>query len=122
MQLVFKLNQELIHDADDSQLAYLYRASRFLVMPSLAEGWGLPIREALLAGRPSIATDAVPAAVGSPYVQIVPAGDEAELGRAITEWWSSDTPERISGEIAAHFVPRKWPAVAAELSALLTAQ
>ena len=33
----------LIHTADDGQLAELYRSSRFLVMPSLAEGWGLPL-------------------------------------------------------------------------------
>jgi glycosyltransferase involved in cell wall biosynthesis len=110
----------LIHTADDKQLAELYRSSRFLVMPSLAEGWGLPVREALLAGRPSIATDAVPAATGSPFARVVPAGDEAALGVAIREWWESDTPERLSGEIQRTFVARTWEDVAAELAAQLS--
>jgi glycosyltransferase involved in cell wall biosynthesis len=109
----------LIHTADDSQLADLYRACRFLVMPSLAEGWGLPIREALMAGRPSIATDAVPAATGSPYATIVPAGDEAALSAAIHEWWESDAPERLSEQIAREFAPRSWSDVAAEVAAQL---
>ena len=110
----------LIHTADDEQLAELYRSSRFLVMPSLAEGWGLPVREALLAGRPSIATDAVPAATGSPFARVVPAGDEAALGVAIREWWEGDTPERLSVEIQRTFVARTWEDVAAELAAQLS--
>ena len=110
----------LIHNADDAQLAELYHAARFLVMPSLAEGWGLPVREALLAGRPAITTDAVPAATGSPFARVVPAGDEAALSSAIHEWWGGDAPERLSVEIQRTFVPRTWRGVAAELASQLT--
>ena len=110
----------LIHTADDAQLAELYRASRFLVMPSLAEGWGLPVREALLAGRPAITTDAVPAATNSPFARVVPAGDEAALSAVIHEWWNGDAPERLSDEIQRTFVPRTWSDVAAELAGRLT--
>ena len=110
----------LIHTADDAQLAELYRSSRFLVMPSLAEGWGLPVREALLAGRPAIATDAVPAATGSPFARVVPAGDEAVLSAIIHEWWDGDAPERLRDEIQRTFVPRTWKDVAVELAAQLT--
>jgi len=110
----------LIHTADDAQLAELYRVSRFLVMPSLAEGWGLPVREALLAGRPAITTDAVPAATGSPFARVVPAGDEAALSAVIHEWWRGDAPERLSDEIQRTFVPRTWQDVAGELAARLT--
>jgi len=104
-----------IHDADDRELARLYRQCRFLVMPSLAEGWGLPIREALLARRPAIASDAVPAATGSPYVHVVPAGDEAALEEVIRSWWEGDAPERMSQEIAEYFRPRTWAQVADQL-------
>lgn len=109
----------LIHDASDEILAGLYARARFLVMPSLAEGWGMPIREALIAGKPSIATDAVPAATGSPYVRTVPAGDEEELSRAIHEWWDGKEPERLAAEIRHSFVPRGWADVAQEISAHL---
>ena len=109
----------LVHTADDAQLAQLYRSARFLVMPSLAEGWGLPVREALLAGRPAITTDAVPAATGSPFARIVPAGDEAALSAVIHEWWNGDAPERLGDEIVRKFVPRTLQGVAAELAGQL---
>ena len=107
---------QLKHDASDEQLAALYARARFLVMPSQAEGWGMPIREALVAGRPSIATDAVPAAHTSPYVRIVPAGNEEQLSLAIHEWWEGSEPERLAREISEHFVPRSWEDVATEIA------
>lgn len=109
----------LIHDATDDELAQLYAQARFLLMPSLAEGWGLPIREALVAGKPSIATDAVPAATGSPYVRTVPAGNETELSQAIHEWWDGAEPERRAAEIRQNFVPRSWSDAAQEIGAHL---
>jgi glycosyltransferase involved in cell wall biosynthesis len=109
----------LIHTASDTELAELYAASRFLVMPSLAEGWGLPVREALVAGRPSIVTDAVPAASGVPYCEVVPAGDEAALGAAIRRWWGGGTPELLSERIRQEFKPRTWESVAADVSSQL---
>jgi glycosyltransferase involved in cell wall biosynthesis len=109
----------LIHDASDGDLALLYAQARFLVMPSLAEGWGMPIREALVAGTPSISSDAVPAANGSPFVRSVPAGDDVELSRAIHEWWEGDEPERRADDIRRHFVPRRWSDVSREIRASL---
>ena len=109
----------LVHTADDAQLAELYATARFLVMPSLAEGWGMPVREALVAGIPSIVTDAVPAAQSTPYVKIVPAGDKVALDEAIHEWWDGEEPERLSAEIRQHFTPRTWTDVGREIEALL---
>jgi glycosyltransferase involved in cell wall biosynthesis len=105
-----------IHDASDEQLAGLYARARFLVMPSQAEGWGMPIREALVAGKPSIATDAVPAAQTSQFVRIVPAGNEEQLSLAIHEWWEGAEPERLSREIVDQFTPRSWEDVAREIA------
>lgn len=109
----------LIHTADDAQLAELYASARFLVMPSLAEGWGMPVREALVAGIPSIATNAVPAAHSTPYVMIVPAGDDVALSTAIHQWWDGSEPERLSAEIRQHFIPRTWADVSREIESLL---
>lgn len=108
-----------VHDADDARLATLYAGCRFVALPSLAEGWGIPVREALAAGRPVIATDAVPAAIGSPFVRVVPAGDDAALTDAIDAWWGGDAPERLAARIVAEFVPRNWRDVANDLRAAL---
>ena len=106
----------LVHDASDAQLADLYGRARFVVLPSLAEGWGLPVREAFAAGRPVITTDAVPAALGSPFAAIVPANDASTLAQTIEAWWSSDVPEKLSARLATEFHPRTWSSVARELA------
>lgn len=41
----------VLHDITDAQLAWLYDSCLFTVYPSVAEGWGLPIGEALGRGR-----------------------------------------------------------------------
>lgn len=51
---------ELVHvdrDLDDVSMQQLYRTASCLVHPARAEGFGLPIAEAMLAGVPVIATD-----------------------------------------------------------------
>ena len=107
------------HEVSDDELASLYRRARFVVLPSLAEGWGMPIREALMAGRPSIATDAVPAALNSPFTEVVAAGDTQALGAAIRSWWGGAEPERLAAKIEAEFTPRSWGVVSGELAAHL---
>jgi glycosyltransferase involved in cell wall biosynthesis len=44
-------------DADDGELSYLYDHVRALILPSYAEGFGLPIVEAARRGRPVICSD-----------------------------------------------------------------
>ena len=106
---------DLVHDANDRELATLYEGCRFVILPSLAEGWGIPLREALAAGRPVIASDAIPSAAGVPFVQIFEAGDEGALAAAIRRWWNSDEPERLRPRIAAEFRARTWNQVVDEL-------
>lgn len=45
------------NDADDSELSWLYDHARALILPSYAEGFGLPIVEAALRGRGVICSD-----------------------------------------------------------------
>lgn len=111
----------LIHDADDTKLATLYASCRFTVLPSLAEGWGLPVRESLAAGRPAIATEAVPAAVGSPFVRVIPVDDQPALVAALREWWLGDLPEQLAVRILNEFRARSWRDVALELVGALRA-
>lgn len=44
-------------DVDDGELSYLYDRAGALIFPSYAEGFGLPIVEAALRGRPVICSD-----------------------------------------------------------------
>jgi glycosyltransferase involved in cell wall biosynthesis len=46
-----------LDDVEDSELAYLYENVAALVLPSFAEGFGLPIVEAARHGRPVICSD-----------------------------------------------------------------
>jgi glycosyltransferase involved in cell wall biosynthesis len=54
----FKDYVEIISNANDEQLAQLYASARVLVMPSLVEGFGLPILEAMACGCPVAASNA----------------------------------------------------------------
>jgi glycosyltransferase involved in cell wall biosynthesis len=75
----------------DEELPALYRGARFTVVPSLAEGWGLPVQESLAMGVPCIATRAggIPEVAGE-LVRYVEPGDLDQLARAIAEWWIDD--------------------------------
>jgi len=48
---------EEINSCGDAQLAALLRGARALVMPSFAEGYGMPVAEALSVGTPVIASN-----------------------------------------------------------------
>ncbi len=43
-----------VADCDDAHLAAIYRRARFAVYPSLYEGWGLGVTEALIHGTPCL--------------------------------------------------------------------
>jgi glycosyltransferase involved in cell wall biosynthesis len=108
-----------MHTVSDEELSGLYAQARFVVIPSIAEGWGLPVREALVHGRPVIATDAVPSAKNSPFVRIVPSQNDDLLKEAICQWWLSDVPEKLHVDIQQTFKPRSWREVADELGSAL---
>ena len=74
-------------DVPADQLVELYRRAAVLVFPSLGEGWGLPVLEALAAGTPVIASDvtAIPEAGGLACTYFSPHADDAaeQLARAL---------------------------------------
>ena len=106
----------LLHDASDAELDLLYRNCLLTVFPSFAEGWGLPVGEALAHGKVCLcsATTGIPDAGGAAADYIDPYNVRDGL-RQLTRYL--DDPElrlRREREIALRFVPRSWREVSAE--------
>ena len=74
----------LLGYVDDEDLPALYSGSRMLLMPSLYEGFGLPILEAMTCGVPVITSNvsSLPEVAGSAAIQVDPT-DKAALRDAI---------------------------------------
>jgi hypothetical protein len=78
----------------DQQLAALYRACELFVFPSLYEGAGLPVLEAMSCGAPVVAsnTTSIPELLGDPEGTFDPT-DPAEIARTVTE--ALETPGKL---------------------------
>lgn len=48
----------ILHDIPDTDLELLYRDAMFTTFPSFVEGWGLPVGESLMFGKPCVASKA----------------------------------------------------------------
>jgi glycosyltransferase involved in cell wall biosynthesis len=74
----------VLGQVSDDQLDALYRGALALVVPSLLEGYGLPLREALARGVPAVVSDLPSFGVElSPAVLRVPPGDVDALASAL---------------------------------------
>ena len=80
-----------IQNVPDADLAALYRGARFSVVPSLAEGWGLAVRESLAQGIPCIAaaTGGLPEASAG-LARYVELETPDELRLALLDWIADD--------------------------------
>jgi len=75
----------------------LYRASDLMFMPSLREGFGMPVLEAAMVGLP-VASTAVPAAVeigGEDVILFDAADDPASVAGRILAWAESSPVHRL---------------------------
>lgn len=71
---------------DDAQLAWLYRHCRAVLLPSLAEGFSLPLIEALACDAPVLASDLpVHREIGAGYVELLDPSDPAAWRRALAD-------------------------------------
>jgi len=75
----------------DDDLDVLYRQARLLVMPSLSEGFGLPVLEAMSRGTPVVCSGAgsLPEIVADAALLHAPM-DDAELAQHIQALWTDD--------------------------------
>lgn len=77
-----QLNRRLFvfHDLNDAELETCYRGCRGVMMPSITEGFGLPIVEALQLGAPTFASD-------TPI--------HREVGGVACQYFSLESPQRL---------------------------
>jgi len=110
-------------DRDD--LPAWYATADMLVLPSLAEPWGMPLNEGAAAGLPLVSTDAAGAAHELIEDGVngfrVRAGDVHALHDALARLVTDEDFRRTAGErsraIVARFTPETWAdAVAQELA------
>jgi len=104
----------LMADPSDSELRALYEGCRFTVFPSLFEGWGLPVSESLVLGRPCVASHStsVPEA-GGVLTRYFDPENEDDAYRVIRDVIEDEAGLEIWRErVRAEFVPVPWMATA----------
>lgn len=81
----------LVDDADDAALGHLYAACSLVVMPSRDEGFGIPLIEAMAAGRPLVTSDiAVFRELTQDRGCYFPVDDARRAADAIERAWTDD--------------------------------
>lgn len=109
-----------LHHVTDGELEFLYRETLFCVFPSLYEGWGLPVGEALSMGKAVIASgEASLREVGGDLVRYVRPWDAYAWADAIGEYVKR--PELVheaERRIKTKYSPRKWADTAAAVAKL----
>lgn len=111
-RLRLRARVELVGHVPADELAALYRGAEALVFPSLFEGFGLPVLEAMASGTPVVTTttSALPEVAGDAAV-LVPPSDAAALAEGIEQALSRAPELRAAG--LARAASFRWDALAA---------
>lgn len=108
----------LAGELDDEGLEAAYSEADIFVFPSLYEGYGMVIDEALAAGLPVITSDggALASTGNRPGIQQYRAGDVAQLGRCLAGWLSNPGKLAVAARQAARESRklRRWETAARE--------
>ena len=102
----------------DDQLAALYRGAEALILPSLIEGFGLPVLEAMASGTPVVAasTSSIPEIAGD-AAELVDPQDTADICRGLNRILADQNRRQILRDRglsrARHFT---WECVAARVN------
>jgi glycosyltransferase involved in cell wall biosynthesis len=117
-----------LNHVNDAELALLYQKTSFLVYPSLYEGWGLPVGEALAQGRAvlSSSSGSLPE-VGGDLVRYIDPWNPSAWADAILDL--VEHPEKVramEARVQHEYVARSWvdtaKVTAEEIDALLAVE
>jgi hypothetical protein len=114
--LIIQLNH-----VNDAELAYLYEKALFCLYPSLYEGWGLPVGEALATGKAVVASDqgSLPE-VGGDLVRYVDPWNATAWAEALFEL--IDKPHKIremEERVRENYNIRRWSDTSATISQII---
>lgn len=106
---------------DDVELATVLGQARALLFPSHAEGFGIPLVEALAAGIPVIASNLeVFAEIAGDIPELLPPDDIAAWIAALTDYARADSPRRARQMARlGEYTPPTWEEHFAKVDALL---
>ncbi len=106
-----------LHQVSDHDLCVLYQKALFCVFPSLYEGWGLPVAEALGFGTPVVCSDrgSLPE-VGGDLVEYLDPWDLPAWVHAIERLWlDGDYRRRLADRIAREYRMEDWSAAGTKI-------
>lgn len=107
----------VISDGSEELLREAYRRCLFTVYPSLVEGWGLPVAEALTFGKFCVASNrgSVPEVAGDLIDYFDPEDDADALAKIERAMFDSEYLAARMARIVAEFHPPSWRDCAAQL-------
>ena len=103
----------------DDQLSALYAAARFLAMPSLYEGFGFPVLEAMSRGTPALVSNvsSLPEICGSAAVAVDPL-DEASIAKGLTALITGPQRDHLALQAKPQAAKFSWEKAAAEVETI----
>ncbi len=103
----------------EEELGVLLRGARLLVFPSLFEGFGLPVAEALAAGCPVACSDLPPLReLGGDAARFFDPASARSMAEAVTELWDGEAQRRLLTERGRERARAlAWPALLPQLLA-----
>ncbi len=99
-----------LNHVNDAELGFLYENAVFTVYPSLYEGWGLPVGEALACGKAVLASGqgSIPE-VGGDLVTYLDPWNPQDWANMILRWVQNpDEVRAIEEKVSASYIPRTW--------------
>lgn len=102
---------------DDAQLRQLYAGARCLVLPSLYEGFGLPVLEAMQFGVPVVVSDAgsLPEIAGSAGLLVDPMSVESIAGALELLMTNSELHSQLSARSKVRSAEYSWQTAAPQM-------
>ena len=103
----------------DAQLSELYARARFLAMPSLYEGFGFPVLEAMACGTPALISgvSSLPE-VGGDAVVVVDPLDEASIAKGLIDLLTGPRRDELALRSKTQARRFSWAKAAAEVEAV----